>query len=59
MANSYSAEAVALQVQRARVRLALSKPFLASAVLRLPLVPVQSQAVKAEIKAAMQEAGVL
>ncbi len=40
MANSFSAEAVALQVQRARVRLALSKPFLASAVLRLPLVPV-------------------
>ena len=27
--------------------------------LRLPLVPVQSQAVKDEIKAAMQEAGVL
>ena len=41
MANSFSAEAVALQVQRARIRLALSKPFLASAVLRLPLVPVQ------------------
>ncbi len=40
MANSFSAEAVALQVQRARIRLALSKPFLASAVLRLPLVPV-------------------
>ena len=40
MANSSSAEAVALQVQRARIRLALSKPFLASAVLRLPLVPV-------------------
>jgi predicted metal-dependent peptidase len=41
MANCYSAEAVALQVQRARIRLALSKPFLASAVLRLPLLPVQ------------------
>ena len=40
MANSFSAEAVALQVQRARIRLALAKPFLASAVLRLPLVPV-------------------
>ena len=38
---------------------ALSLLGLCENELRLPLVPVQSQAVKDEIKAAMQEAGVL
>ncbi|MFM7065843.1 MAG: DUF2201 family putative metallopeptidase [Gammaproteobacteria bacterium] len=40
MANSSSPEEAAKNLQRARIRLALSKPFLASALLRLPLVAV-------------------
>lgn len=40
MASSSSPETIDHVLQRARIRLALSRPFLASAVLRLPLVRV-------------------
>lgn len=40
MASSWSPEVIDRNLQRARIRLALSRPFLASAVLRLPLVRV-------------------
>jgi 4-hydroxy-tetrahydrodipicolinate synthase len=51
--------AMFLEASPAPAKYALSLLGLCADELRLPLVPVQSQAVKAEIKAAMQEAGVL
>jgi predicted metal-dependent peptidase len=42
MASSSPPETLAEALQRARIRLALSRPFLASAVLRLPLVAVDN-----------------
>ena len=51
--------AMFLEASPAPAKYALSLLGLCENELRLPLVPVQSQAVKDEIKAAMQEAGVL
>lgn len=51
--------AMFLEASPAPAKHALSLLGLCADELRLPLVPVQSQAVKDEIKAAMQEAGVL
>jgi 4-hydroxy-tetrahydrodipicolinate synthase len=51
--------AMFLEPSPAPAKYALSLLGLCENELRLPLVPVQSQVVKDEIKAAMQEAGVL
>jgi 4-hydroxy-tetrahydrodipicolinate synthase len=51
--------AMFLEASPAPAKYALSLQGLCADELRLPLLPVQSQAVKDEIKAAMQEAGVL
>ena len=51
--------AMFLEASPAPAKYALSLLGLCSDEVRLPLVTVQSQAVKDEIKAAMQEAGVL
>lgn len=51
--------AMFLEASPAPAKYALSLLGLCADEVRLPLVPVQSQAVKDEIKAAMQEAGVL
>ena len=51
--------AMFLEASPAPAKYALSLLGLCADDVRLPLVPVQSQAVKDEIKAAMQEAGVL
>jgi 4-hydroxy-tetrahydrodipicolinate synthase len=51
--------AMFLEASPAPAKYALSLLGLCADELRLPMVPVQSQAVKDEIKAAMQEAGVL
>jgi 4-hydroxy-tetrahydrodipicolinate synthase len=51
--------AMFLEASPAPAKYALSLLGLCADELRLPLLPVQSQAVKDEIKAAMQEAGVL
>ncbi len=51
--------AMFLEASPAPAKYALSLLGLCTDDVRLPLVPVQSQAVKDEIKAAMQEAGVL
>ena len=51
--------AMFLEASPAPAKYALSLLGLCADEVRLPLVPVQQQSVKDEIKAAMQEAGVL